>query len=94
MNCIFRLSHFQCTREHKIDTEQVQKCYDSPHGAELLRQYGEETHALAPPVTFIPTVTLDGAQGRLASILKDLLAEVCKIAGGAAAHPDVCDAAT
>lgn len=73
-----------------MDTEQVQKCFDSPHGAELLKGYGDLTHALAPPVSFIPTVTLDGAQGRQASILKDLLAEVCKIAGGEKLHPDEC----
>lgn len=80
----------QCTREHHIDTEQVQKCFDSPHGAELLKQYGEATGALSPPASFIPTVTLDGAQGRQASILKDLLGEVCKVAGGHAVHPEVC----
>lgn len=73
-----------------MDTEQVQKCFDSPHGAELLNQYGELTHALAPPVSFIPTVTLDGAQRRQATILKDLLGEVCKIAGGKKLHPDEC----
>lgn len=80
----------RCTRELHIDTEQVQKCYDSPHGAELLKQYGEATAALAPAMSFVPTVTLDGSQGRQASILKNLLAEVCKIAGGHAAHPNVC----
>lgn len=73
-----------------MDTEQVQKCFDSPHGAELLKMHGELTHALSPSVSFIPTVTLDGSQGRQASILKDLLGEVCKIAGGAELHPDAC----
>lgn len=59
----------------------------SPHGAELLKMHGELTHALRPAVSFIPTITLNGSQGRQASILKDLLQEVCKVDGG---HPDVC----
>lgn len=59
----------------------------SPHGAELLKMHGEITHALRPMVTFIPTITLNGSQGRQASILKDLLSEVCKLTGS---HPDVC----
>lgn len=59
----------------------------SPHGAELLKMHGEITHALKPSVSFIPTITLNGSQGRQASILKDLLEEVCKVAGG---HPDIC----
>lgn len=42
---------------------------------------GDATNALRPPVQFIPTITLDGSQGRQASILKDLLGEVCKAAG-------------
>lgn len=49
--------------------------------------HGEYTHALKPSVSFIPTITLNGSQGRQASILKDLLAEVCKVSGG---HADVC----
>ncbi|XP_037039003.1 gamma-interferon-inducible lysosomal thiol reductase-like [Bradysia coprophila] len=77
----------KCTREHQVEWEPIQKCYDSPHGAELLKMHGELTHALRPSVTFIPTITLNQSQGRQASILKDLLQEVCKVAGG---HPDVC----
>lgn len=63
--------------EHDI----IQKCFDSNHGAELMKINGEATHALRPAVQFIPTITLDGSQGRQASILKDLLGEVCKAAG-------------
>lgn len=49
--------------------------------------HGEITHALKPSVSFIPTITLNGSQGRQASILKNLLEEVCKVAGG---NPDIC----
>ncbi|XP_055372078.1 GILT-like protein 1 [Condylostylus longicornis] len=81
----------KCTREHHVETaELIQKCYDSPHGSELLKLHGEATHALKPPVSFIPTVTLDGSQGRQASILKDLFGEVCKVAAGRGPLPEIC----
>lgn len=81
----------RCTREHKVETiELIQKCYDSPHGAELLKLHGDATNALRPPVSFIPTITLDGSQGRQASILKDLFGEVCKVAGGRGPVPEIC----
>lgn len=87
---LFVYKYFQCTKANNIDAEQIQKCFDSPHGAELLKMHGELTHALRPLVSFIPTITLDGSQGRQASILKDLLTEVCKVGGGHSLHPDVC----
>lgn len=71
-----------CAKENHVDYEAIQKCYDSPHGRELLKFHGDATHALRPPVSFIPTITLDGSQGRQASILKDLFGEVCKVAAG------------
>lgn len=79
-----------CAKENRIDYEAIQKCYDSPHGAELLKLHGEATHALRPPVSFIPTITLDGSQGRQASILKDLFGEVCKVAAGNGPLPSIC----
>lgn len=81
---------FQCARENHIDYEPIQKCYDSSHGAELLKLHGEATNALRPRMKFVPTVTLDGYQGRQASILKDLFGEVCKVAAGRGPKPDVC----
>lgn len=62
----------------------------SPHGAELLKMHGEITHALKPSVSFIPTITLNGSQGRQASILKNLLGEVCKVIQKSGGYPDVC----
>lgn len=52
--------------------------------------HGELTDALRPKMSFVPTVTLDGSQGRQASILKDLLTEICKIESGREPVPDVC----
>lgn len=80
----------ECAKEHRVDYEQIHKCYESLHGAELLKIHGEATAALRPRVSFIPTITLDGAQGRQASILKDLLAEVCKIVAGHGPMPAPC----
>lgn len=79
-----------CAKENHIDYEAILKCYESPHGAELLKLHGEATGALRPLASFIPTVTLDGSQGRQASILKDLLGEVCKIIAGHGPMPTPC----
>lgn len=79
-----------CAKENHVDYEAINKCYESPHGAELLKLHGEATAALRPRVSFIPTITLDGAQGRQASILKDLLSEVCKIIAGNGPMPKPC----
>ena len=47
-----------CAKKYRVDYEAIQKCYDSPHGAELLKLHGEATAALRPRVSFIPTITL------------------------------------
>lgn len=39
-----------CAKEYHVDYEAIQKCYDSPHGAELLKLHGEATGALRPRV--------------------------------------------
>ncbi|CAD7085528.1 unnamed protein product [Hermetia illucens] len=81
----------KCTREYKVEnSELIQKCYESPHGAELLKLHGDATNSLRPRMSFVPTITLDGSQGRQASILKDLFTEVCKVAAGRGPLPDVC----
>lgn len=79
-----------CAKESHVDYEAIHKCFESPHGAELLKLHGEATGALRPQVSFIPTITLDGMQGRQASILKDLLSEVCKIVAGHGPMPTPC----
>lgn len=90
-NMIPKDAFYRCAKEHGVEIESIQKCYDSPHGAELLKLHGEATHALRPQITFIPTITLDGQQGRQASILKDLFGEVCKIASGRGPKPVECE---
>lgn len=46
-------------------------------GSELLKGYGEQTHSLNPPVSFIPTIALDKNQDDQKDILKNLLKVVC-----------------
>lgn len=79
-----------CAKNNHIDYEPIQKCFDSPHGAELLKLHGEATNALQPSMTFVPTITLDGQQGRQASILKDFFGAVCDIAAGYGPRPEAC----
>ncbi|XP_050745665.1 gamma-interferon-inducible lysosomal thiol reductase isoform X10 [Drosophila biarmipes] len=80
----------KCAKQHNIDDTLIQKCFDSNQGLDLLKLNGEATHALRPPVTFIPTITIDGSQGRQASILKDLFSEVCKAVSDVAEAENIC----
>ncbi|KAH8377420.1 hypothetical protein KR093_005404, partial [Drosophila rubida] len=81
----------QCAKQYNVDNiDLIQKCFDSSHGSELMKLNGDATNALRPAVTFIPTITLDGSQGRQASILKDLLSEVCKAAGNTEQTQKIC----
>ncbi|KFB53718.1 AGAP009747-PA-like protein [Anopheles sinensis] len=89
-NLIPRDAFIGCAKQHGVEIESIQKCYDSPHGEELLKIHGEATHALRPAVSFIPTVTLDGAQNDQKAILKDLFGSVCQVVAGRGPKPDVC----
>lgn len=81
----------RCAKENSIeDVDKIKNCYSNPHGAELLKVHGEQTHALRPKVSFIPTITLDGAQRRQADVLKNLKAEVCAVLAGKGPPPDAC----
>lgn len=41
-----------CAKENHVDYEAIHKCFDSPHGAELLKIHGEATGALRPRVFY------------------------------------------
>lgn len=71
--------------------DHIKKCFETPHGAELLKVHGEATEALRPKMSFVPTVTLDGLQYNQAYILKDLFSEVCKVASGKGIPPEICE---
>lgn len=87
----FLYSLSQCAREFTIDVETIQKCYNSPHGKELLKIAGEATKALRPAVSFIPTITLDGDQRSQKAILKDLMSEICDVLKSGGMIPKACE---
>ena len=82
----------RCSKEYTVDEETIMKCYNSLHGKELLKIAGEATHSLNPPVSFIPTVLIDGQQRRQATILRDLFAEVCAVLSESGLTPKACEA--
>ncbi|XP_068139639.1 gamma-interferon-inducible lysosomal thiol reductase isoform X2 [Drosophila tropicalis] len=97
VTCMIRDNRFpkeamlRCAKECRLeDIDRIQKCVDSGQGGALLKLNGEATHALRPSITFIPTITIDGSQGRQPSILKNLLSEVCKAAGGTELAKKIC----
>ncbi|KAK0083244.1 hypothetical protein PV325_009104 [Microctonus aethiopoides] len=67
-----------CAEEMNIDAEPILNCAKSIKGSELLAKYGKMTDALRPPVTYVPTITLDKDTANQAAILINLLREVCK----------------
>ena len=71
--------------------ETIQKCYSSLHGKELLKLAGEATSSLRPKVSFIPTITLDGDQRRQATVLRDLMGEICEVLKGGGLRPIACE---
>lgn len=83
----------RCAKEFNIDdidAQKIRECEDSPHSAELLKMYGEQTNALRPRISFIPTITLDGDQRRQPNVLKDLKGEVCQVLAGHGPMPEAC----
>lgn len=81
----------RCSKSQIIDVETIQKCYSSLHGKELLKLAGAATSALRPRVSFIPTITLDGDQRRQATVLRDLMGEICKVLENGGISPKACE---
>ena len=48
-----------CAEKMHLDVEPILNCSKGSKGSELLALFGRMTDALKPPVSFIPTVTLD-----------------------------------
>lgn len=77
--CLIFLN-FKCADEVNAENwNEIESCSKGKEGSELLKAYGEATHNLNPPVSFIPTIVLNKSQGHQQSILKNLLKEVCSI---------------
>ncbi|XP_011860005.1 PREDICTED: gamma-interferon-inducible lysosomal thiol reductase-like [Vollenhovia emeryi] len=66
-----------CARRISVDLDSLKECTNTERGKELLAKYGEMTNSLAPRVSFIPTITLDGSSEHQVRILKNLFKEVC-----------------
>lgn len=86
-----RDAFYRCMQEDDRESiDLVEKCYGNTHGRELLKLHGDATNALQPPVAFIPTVTLDGVQGRQSNVLKDLTLEICKMIKSNLSAAEIC----
>jgi len=70
-----------CGKKLNVDATPILECANSLTGSLLLKEYGERTHSLNPPVSFIPTIELNGSQTqvRQSLILKNLLKAVCQL---------------
>jgi len=61
-----------------VDWPAIKRCASGPQGEHLLKEYGEQTHALRPKVSFIPTIAVDSSLDGQKSLLKNFLLEVCR----------------
>lgn len=71
----------QCGEHYNIDHMPILNCAKGKKGSQLLKKHGEKTNALNPPVSFIPTIEINGSQDLvpLSKILKDLKQSVCNL---------------
>lgn len=56
----------------------IQACYTSREGDLILKHNGDLTHALNPPLTYVPTVTINGSRNDMNEALGNFLAVVCR----------------
>jgi len=68
-----------CATQHGIYFERLDHCATGAEGTKLHYKAGVKTDALQPPVSFIPTIEIDGSQHKQGTILKDFIGEVCRI---------------
>lgn len=68
----------ECSAINGVSWKPILDCALSKEGDQLLKQHGVATHALQPPVSFIPTILLNKSQGDQRAILKNLWMEICK----------------
>ncbi|XP_044766100.1 gamma-interferon-inducible lysosomal thiol reductase-like [Coccinella septempunctata] len=70
-----------CGKQLNIDHLPILICAKEDKASQLLKKHGERTHALNPPVSFIPTIEINGSQdlAPLSKILKNLKQTVCSL---------------
>ncbi|XP_071535494.1 gamma-interferon-inducible lysosomal thiol reductase-like isoform X1 [Panulirus ornatus] len=68
----------KCVEKYSENWENVESCVLSEKGASIMKHMGDMTNSLNPPVSFIPTITIDGSQDDQKHILQDLHKVLCK----------------
>ncbi|KAK3875672.1 hypothetical protein Pcinc_019479 [Petrolisthes cinctipes] len=68
----------KCVEKFGEQWEGVEGCVNGEKGESILKHMGDMTHSLNPPVTFIPTILIDGSQAGQAKILQDLHKFLCR----------------
>jgi len=53
------LNLFQCVEESGVSVEQVQKCFTSSEGYQMMLKAEKETKAMTPGPLFVPTIVFD-----------------------------------
>ncbi|XP_049768735.1 GILT-like protein 1 isoform X1 [Schistocerca cancellata] len=69
----------ECADELGLPFSTISECANGTAGSELMRAYGNTTKDLSPPLTSVPTVTLNGNRGNQTAILYDFWEEVVKL---------------
>lgn len=69
-----------CAQRLSVENiDRIQHCATSSEGLKLHKKAGVKTESLSPPVTFIPTIEIEGEQHSQKAILKSFMKEVCRI---------------
>lgn len=68
----------KCVEKYSENWENVESCVLSEKGTSIMKHMGDMTNSLNPPVSFIPTITIDGSQDDQKHILQDLHKVLCK----------------
>ena len=68
-----------CAAKLDMEPDRIEFCASSAEGRKLHYIAGTMTDKLQPPVSFIPTIEIDGSQHSQKTILKNFKGEVCRI---------------
>ncbi|KAK9498019.1 hypothetical protein O3M35_003907 [Rhynocoris fuscipes] len=66
-----------CCEKYNISWKSVESCAHGSEGVQLLKEQGDYTNELNPPISFVPTVLINKDRSNQRRILKNLLLEVC-----------------
>jgi len=58
-NQLLILNSFQCVEESGLNVDQVQKCFSSSEGYEMMLKAEIETKTMTPGPLFVPTIVFD-----------------------------------